>query len=145
MNSLDRLPVLFFHSVAFMETVAFEQRTTIKSWSETIEFFLYVFTEFAKFSEKKYCILKRIFEPAICCSFRGQDATTVPARHRKQIGSLNLAQFILQWFIKCPEVNEFHFCSIYEKLQWHYSMIIFENDHTFNGFFHWGQSYGKKI
>ena len=36
-----------------------------------------------------------------------QDATIAPARHRKQRVSLNWAQFMLQWFITCPEFAEF--------------------------------------
>ena len=35
--------------------------------SESIEFSLNVLPEFAEFSDKKYYILKRLFEPAISC------------------------------------------------------------------------------
>ena len=36
---------------------------------------------FAKFSDKKYYVLKRLFEPATSC-VGDQDATTEPATHR---------------------------------------------------------------
>ena len=46
--------------------------------------------------------------PATSC-VRGQDHTTVPARHMWETGSLNWAQFMLQWFIRFPEFSEFLF------------------------------------
>ena len=45
-------------------------------------------------------------EPATSC-VRDQDATTVPARHMWETGSLNWAQFMLHWFIRFPEFTEF--------------------------------------
>ena len=44
------------------------------------------FTEFAEFSEKQFMILKGL-EPATSC-VRDQHATTAPARHMLEIGSL---------------------------------------------------------
>ena len=38
---------------------------------------------------------------------RDQHATTTPARHMWEIGSLNWAQFMLQWFISFSEFTEF--------------------------------------
>ena len=46
--------------------------------------------------------------PATSC-VRDQDATTAPARYMWETGSLNWAQFILQWFIRFPEFSEFLF------------------------------------
>ena len=48
----------------------------------------------------------RTCPPATSCA-REQDATTAPARHMWETGSLNWAQFILQWFISFPEFAEF--------------------------------------
>ena len=61
-------------------------------WTLTLEFFLNVFTEL----DRKIYVIKR-----------NQDATTVPARHMWEKGSLNWAQFTLQWFIIFPEFTEF--------------------------------------
>ena len=49
---------------------------------------------------------KRIRTPAISC-VRDQHATTAPAQHMWGTGSLNSAQFMLQWFIWFPEFAEF--------------------------------------
>ena len=38
---------------------------------------------------------------------RDQDATTAPVWHMWETGSLNSAQFMLQWFISFPEFAEF--------------------------------------
>ena len=51
---------------------------------QSFEFFLNVFTEF---SDKKYLSLKGL-EPATPCE-RDQAATTAPARHMCETGSLN--------------------------------------------------------
>ena len=72
----------------------------------TFEFSLNVFTEF---SDKKICHhSKRTWtcHPATSC-VRDQDATTVPARHMWETGSLNWVLFMLQWFIRFPEFAEF--------------------------------------
>ena len=47
----------------------------------TIKFSLNVFTEFNEFGDKKYYILKILFQPATSC-VRDQDATTAPVRCR---------------------------------------------------------------
>ena len=52
----------------------------------------------------KYLSLKG-FEP-VASSARDHDATTEPARHMWKIGSLNWAQFMIQWFNKFPEFAE---------------------------------------
>ena len=49
-------------------------------FSESLEFFLNVFTEFAEFSDKIFFIELKGFEPATSC-VRDQDATTVSARY----------------------------------------------------------------
>ena len=81
---------------------------------KAIGFSLYVFTEFTEFNDKNICHYgkrARTCHPATSCvrGVRGQDATTVPARHMWQTGSLNWAQFMLQWFIRFPEFSEFLF------------------------------------
>ena len=77
--------------------------------SGPLEFFLNVFTEFSKFSEKNICHYSKraqICDPVTSC-VRDQDATTAPARHMWHTGSLNWAQFMFQWFISFPEFAEF--------------------------------------
>ena len=64
---------------------------------DALEFSLNVFTELSEFSDTKCYILKRLFELTTSCVI-DQDATTVPARNKYQRGSLNWAQFKLQWF-----------------------------------------------
>ena len=54
-------------------------------------------------SVTKIFVIKR----ARTSSVRDQDATTVPARHVWETGSLNWPQFTLQWFIWFPEFAEF--------------------------------------
>ena len=48
----------------------------------------------------------RTCHPATCC-VRDQDATSAPSRYMWEIGSLNSAQFMLQWFTRFPEFTEF--------------------------------------
>ena len=75
----------------------------ISSWCKpaVMEFFLNVFTEFSKFSDKKFTITVKGLVPATSC-IRDQDATTVPARHMWETGSLNWAQFMHQWLSVSP-------------------------------------------
>ena len=64
-----------------------------------MEFFLNVFTKFSEFSDKNICHYSkraRTCHPATSC-VRDQDATTASARHMWETGSLNQAQFMLQW------------------------------------------------
>ena len=75
-----------------------------------MEFFLNVFTEFSKFSDKKYLSLKGL-EPATSC-VRDQDAITAPARQMWETGSLNWDKFMLQWFIRFPDFSEFNESSV---------------------------------
>ena len=60
----------------------------------------------SEFSDKIFVITVKGLEPATSC-VRDQDATTAPARHMWEIGSLNWAQFMIQWFISFPEFAEF--------------------------------------
>ena len=53
-------------------------------------------------------LLLKGFRPA-ASHVGDQDATTAPTRHRWETGSLNWPQFILQWFIRIPELTEFPF------------------------------------
>ena len=65
----------------------------------TMEFFLNVFTEFSEFSDKNICHYSKRAQtchPATSC-VRDRDATTASARHMWETGSLNQAQFMLQW------------------------------------------------
>ena len=55
---------------------------------------------------KIFVIMVKGFKPATSCA-RDQDATTAPARHRWETGSLNWSQFMLQWFIRFPKFTEF--------------------------------------
>ena len=55
---------------------------------------------------KIFVITVKELEPATS-SVRDQHATSVPARHMWETGSLNCAQFMLQWFIRFPEFAEF--------------------------------------
>ena len=61
------------------------------------EFSQNVFIEFSEFSDKTICYYSkrtRTCHPATSC-LRDQHATTVPARHMWETGSINLAQFML--------------------------------------------------
>ena len=58
---------------------------------ELVEFILNAFTEFSKFSDKNICHYSkraRTCQPTTSC-VRDQDATTAPARHMLETGSLN--------------------------------------------------------
>ena len=95
----------------------------------TIEFFLHVFTEFTKLSDKNICNYnKRAWtcHPATSC-VRDQDATTAPATHMWETGYLKWQQFtlwMLWWFIRFPEFAEFPFHL--EKTPFHRTLNILE-------------------
>ena len=55
---------------------------------------------------QKYFHYLKGLKPATSC-VRDQDASTAPARQMWETGSLNRGQFMLQWFIRFPEFNEF--------------------------------------
>ena len=55
---------------------------------------------------KIFVISAKGLEPAISY-VRDQDATTAPARHMWDTGSLNWPKFMLQWFIQFPEFPKF--------------------------------------
>ena len=73
-----------------------------------LEFFLNVFHWIRWIQWQKIYDIKRTrtCHPVTSC-VRDQDATTLPARHMWEIGSLNWAQFMLQWFISFSEFTEF--------------------------------------
>ena len=75
-------------------------------WS--FEFFLNVFHWIQRIQWQKIYDIRRTrtSHTATSC-VRDQDATTAPARHMWETGSLNWAQFMLQWFIRFPEFTEF--------------------------------------
>ena len=67
---------------------------------------------------KIFGITVKGLELAITC-VRDQQATTAPARHMLETGSWNRFQFMLQWFIRFPELAEFtEFLFHLGKLQW---------------------------
>ena len=91
----------FFSVFQIMACRSRSRRTTPVFWPlfHIYEFSLNVFAEF---SDKNIChYSKRVqtCHPATSC-VRDHDATTAPARHMWETGSLNWALFILQWFIK---------------------------------------------
>ena len=55
-----------------------------------------------------FLITVKGFEPANSC-IRHQNASTAPAIHICETGSLNWPQFMLQWYIGSPEFTEFPF------------------------------------
>ena len=73
-----------------------------------MEFFLNVFHWIQQIQWQKIYDIKRTrtCHPATSC-VRDQNASTVPARHMWEIGSLNWAEFMLQWFINFSEFTEF--------------------------------------
>ena len=69
-------------------------------------FFLNVSLNSANYSVTKiFVITVKRLEPATSC-VRDQDATSAPARHMWDTGSLNRTQFMLQCFISFPEFAE---------------------------------------
>ena len=62
---------------------------------------------FIEFPDKNICHYSKGLEPVTSC-VRGQDATTATARHMWEAGSLNWAQFMLQWFMRFPEFADFN-------------------------------------
>ena len=74
-----------------------------------IEFSLNVFIEFLEFSDKNvWHYSKRARTCQSATSFvRDQHATPAPARQMWEPGSLNWAQFMLQWLTRFPEFAEF--------------------------------------
>ena len=73
-----------------------------------LEFFLNVFHWIRRIQwQKMYGIKRARTCHPVTCSVRDQHATTAPARHIWEIGSLNWAQFMLQWFISFSEFTEF--------------------------------------
>ena len=55
---------------------------------------------------KIFVISAKGLEPVVSY-VRDQDATTAPARHMWDTGSLNWPKFMLQWFIQFPEFTKF--------------------------------------
>ena len=56
-------------------------------------------------------IIVKGLEAATSC-VKDQDATTAPARHMWETGSLNWAWFMLLWFIRFPEFAEINVSSV---------------------------------
>ena len=79
-----------------------------KNLVNSVELILNVSTEF---SDKIFIITVKGLELGTSC-VRDQDATTAPARHLWEAGSLNWAQFMLQWFIRFSEFTEFNESSV---------------------------------
>ena len=74
----------------------------------SFEIFLNVSSTFAKFSDKKLSL--KGLKPATSC-VRDQGATTVPARHIWETGSLHWPQRMPQWFVRFTEfagITEFN-------------------------------------
>ena len=66
------------------------------------------------FLDLEHCILidniwifSKGFQKNICNEKGFEDATTVPIRQRWEKGSFNWPHFMLQWFIRFPELAEF--------------------------------------
>ena len=76
--------------------------------TKRLEFFLNVFHWIQRIQWQKIYNIKRTrtCHPATSC-VRDQHATTAPPRHMWEIGSLNWAQFMLQWFFSFSEFTEF--------------------------------------
>ena len=74
--------------------------------------------------QRIFVIIVKLLEPATSC-VSYQDATTAPARHMWETGSLNWSQFMLQWFIWFPEFTEFLF--YLGKTNWIFSLSITES------------------
>ena len=72
-----------------------------------VEFFLNIFHWIQQIQWQKIYYIKRTrtFYPATSC-VRDQHVTTAPARHMWEIGSLNWAQYQLQWFVSFSEFTE---------------------------------------
>ena len=72
----------------------------------------YILTFWQKWQNSQKCLTEKNLitvkglKSATSC-VRGQDASTVPARHISEARSLNWLQFMLQWFIRFPEFAEF--------------------------------------
>ena len=60
---------------------------------------------FSQNSAKIFVFTLKGLEPTTSC-VRDQDATIVPARHMLETGSLDSAQFMLQWFIRFLEFTK---------------------------------------
>ena len=58
-------------------------------------------------SVTKIFAIKRVRTCHLLCKSPGCYHSSVPARHMWETGSLNWAQFMLQWFIRLPEFTEF--------------------------------------
>ena len=69
---------------------------------------------YTEFSDKNICQYSKraqAYNPATSC-VRDQDATTAPSRHMWEIGTLNWAHIMLQWFTRFPEFVEFDESSV---------------------------------
>ena len=71
-------------------------------------------------SVTKIFVIKR----ARTSSVRDQDATTAPARHVWETGSLNWAQFKLRWFIRFSEFTKSSAPFRRNSIKWHSIWLI---------------------
>ena len=71
--------------------------------------------------------------PATSC-VRDHDASTVPARHMWEAGSVNWAQFMLQWYIRFPKFAEFNENSVTFRRKRYLNILS-------NKIFHWSIIY----
>ena len=87
------------------------QNQLSKLWETSIEieFYLKVFTDIQWIQWQNICHYSKRAETChpTTSHIRNRDATTAPARHIWETGSLNWAQCMLQWFISFPEFAEF--------------------------------------
>ena len=126
-QNIDKKKKIQFHLFNYLVNYLFlkslnELEVTVEIWNfkcqmnwwaafkRDIWVFLNVLTEFSDKYICHYSKRARTCHPATS-RVRDQDATTVPARHMRETVSLNLVQFILQWFIKFAEFSEFLFHS----------------------------------
>ena len=72
---------------------------------QTVRILLECILVFTEFGGKNICHYSKGLERAIYC-VRDQNTARVSARHTWETGSLNWAQFMLEWFIGFPEFNE---------------------------------------
>ena len=110
---INRIPIILQRQVEsekIPQGIFFSEKHfhNAKGFLTIFQFSLNVFTESAVFSDKNMCHYSKGFKCATFC-VGDQDVTTAPARHTWETGSLNGHQFMLQWFIRFGEFNEFLF------------------------------------
>ena len=96
-----------FFSVSSVIKIFLSYENLVDWETVIIEFFLNLFHWIQRIQWPKIYDIKRTrtCHTATSC-VKDQRATTAPARHMWKIGSLNWAQFMLQWFISFSEFSE---------------------------------------